>query len=76
MFIVNDNKTEIINMDNVTKIFVQGKYVMAETVGGGKTILGDYKTDEQADAMFDVMVQTFSDMCSTDARVGYMRKVE
>lgn len=72
MLIVNDDKTKIINMDNIIEIFPQGKYVVAETVGNDRVVLGSYKTDETADFAFESLLEKLS----LSERICLMPKIE
>lgn len=53
MFIVNQDRNEIVNADNVTHIFIEnGKRIMAETTAANCITLGVY--EEVNDRAYDV----------------------
>ena len=60
MFIVNQDRNEIINADNVVRIFVENEVrIMAETSGGDNIMLGMYvKHEGKAQGVFEEIIKT------------------
>lgn len=60
MFIVNQDRNEIINADNVVRIFVENEVrIVAETSGGDSIILGMYvKREKKAQEVFEEILKT------------------
>lgn len=60
MFIVNQDRNEIINTDNVVRIFVENEVrIVAETSGGDNIMLGMYiKRENKAQGVFEEIIKS------------------
>lgn len=60
MFIVNQDRNEIVNADNVVRIFVENEVrIVAETSGGDDIVLGMYvKRENKAQGVFEEILRT------------------
>ncbi len=48
MVIVSQDKTELINFNNVENIYISGKYVSINYKSGENAVIGTYKTENRA----------------------------
>ena len=62
MIIVGQEKTKIINFDNVSKIYISGinEIICTDIEDALLTILGVYKTEERAKEVLQEIIKTFS----------------
>lgn len=54
MFIVTQTRSEIINIDNITRITLDGEVIIAYMTDGAKRVLGNYG-EERSIAVFSKM---------------------
>ena len=64
MFIVHNDMNGITNIDNVTRICLNGRYIHAYVVDGSNHLLGSYTTPEAAQEAFENIIDELAGQTS------------